>query len=111
MAIRTKVNPTSRQVRMPVDWPWISVPCQNSLSPAMGLVFNSIIDATREAPKTVRTSRTIHMPALPLAVRCWLAVPLSFQSCADGEGAAETLCQNSDVAIFVSQTSQKLQQK
>jgi hypothetical protein len=51
------------------------------------------------------------MTALPRAVRWWLCTPESFQSCEEGGGGADTLCQNSDVAIFVSQTSKKLQQQ
>jgi hypothetical protein len=40
------------------------------------------------------------MPALPRAVLWWLAVLPSFHSWEEVAGTEETLCQNSDVAIF-----------
>jgi hypothetical protein len=59
----------------------------------------------------VQASKIIHIPALPRAVRWWLAVPPSFHSWADAGGAADTLCQNSDVAIFISKASKTFEKQ
>src|ERR1039457_6705181 len=80
------------------------VPCQKPFAPATGPVCNSYSVARSAAPRMVTPSRTIHSLTLPRETREGSPTAPPAHS-GEEDTEAETLCQNSDVAISVLQTS------
>src|ERR1035438_7564101 len=102
--ISATVNPHRRASRISIERPWMRVPRQKPLTPATGPVCISYSVASTAAPRMVIPSRTIHSFAVPREFRVELAADPPAHS-GDEDTEADTLCQNSDVAICVPQTS------
>jgi hypothetical protein len=108
VAMSVKLKPHSRASKIPMERPWISVPCQNPLASSNGVVCSSKIVVTAAARQTVKISRNIQSLAVPRVCRAGPPVARDSHS-ADNAREDDSLCQKSELAIGGTQTSSFLQ--